>query len=93
MNKNGGCALNGMRDKRAATDDNGPMRVQPIELGPTAPTQMLPMMPGTQSEPKAQAEPVTPDARPRTRTEAVRGALARITRRKSLRKQREAQKS
>jgi hypothetical protein len=34
-----------------------------------------------------------PEKKPRTRTEAVRAARARITRRKSLRKQRDAQKT
>jgi hypothetical protein len=33
-----------------------------------------------------------PAKKPRSRTEAVRAALARITRRNSLRKQRDAQK-
>jgi hypothetical protein len=56
---------------------------------------MLPMMPFAKGEAEAQqASAKTPVAekKPPTRTEAVRAALARITRRKSLRKQRDAQK-
>jgi len=69
------------------------MRVQPTEPGPAAPTQMLPMMPGTRRYQKSQAELAAPKEKRRSRAEAVRAALARMTRRKSLRKQREAQKS
>jgi hypothetical protein len=73
------------------------MGMQPAERGPSAPTQMLPAMPGAKGEIKeATAEASKLPARgkkPRTRTEAVRAARARITRRKSLRKQRDAQKT
>jgi hypothetical protein len=70
------------------------MGMQPIAHGP-APTQMLPTMPrakGDQGETPASAVnmPVQ-EKKPRTRTQAVRAALARITRRNSLRKQRNAQ--
>jgi hypothetical protein len=47
------------------------------------------MMPGT----KGKAKTPAPQKKQRTRAEVVRAALARITRRNSLRKQRDAQKS
>jgi hypothetical protein len=50
---------------------------------------MLPLMPASGLKTGAPA----PDKKPKTRTEAVRAALARKTRRNSLRKQRDAQKS
>jgi hypothetical protein len=65
----------------------GPMSTQPIERGSTMPTQVLPMMPtvGAQRKmPQPKKEP--------TRMEAIRVAKARITRRSSLQKQREALK-
>jgi hypothetical protein len=65
----------------------GPMRTQPIQNGSTMPTQVLPMMPtvGEQRKtPQPKKEP--------TRMEAIRAAKARITRRSSLQKQREALK-
>jgi hypothetical protein len=62
------------------------MSVQPIAHGSIAPTQLL-MMPTTTAETK------TPlSKKPSPRTEAVRVAKARIMRRNSLRKQRQAQK-
>jgi hypothetical protein len=61
----------------------GPMSVQPFEHGSTAPTQVS-MMPTAAAETKPKKQ--TP------RTEAVRIAKARIMRRNSLRKQRQAQK-
>jgi hypothetical protein len=63
--------------------------MQPVEHAPSAPTQMLPLMPASGLKAGAPA----PDKKPKTRTEAVRAALARKTRRNSLRKQRDAQKS
>jgi hypothetical protein len=78
-----------MPNKQPPTDSTGPMGMQPVEHGPTTPTQTLPMMPGT----KGKAKTPAPQKKPRTRAEAVRAALARITRRNSLRKQRDAQKS
>jgi hypothetical protein len=62
----------------------GPMNVQPVQHGSTAPTQL-------RMEPTADAETQRPK-KPSPRTEAVRIAKARITRRNSLRKQRQAQK-
>jgi len=64
----------------------GPMKTQPIERASTIPTQVLPMMPtaGRANTPLQKSEP--------TRTEAVRAAKARMTRRCSLRKQRDALK-
>lgn len=57
---------------------------------PTADTQMLPMMPGAAEKEEMKDETQEP---PPTRAEAVRAAQAEITRRNSLRKQRDAQKS
>jgi hypothetical protein len=71
------------------------MGTQPVEHGPTAPTQMLPMMPSAKRDVEGQPGTAkTPAAEKKnpTRSQAVRVALARITRRKSLRKQRDAQK-
>jgi hypothetical protein len=65
----------------------GPMSVQPGAHGSLAPTQLL-MMPTAGAEPK---EPLS--EKPSPRTEAVRVAKARIMRRNSLRKQRQAQKA
>jgi hypothetical protein len=63
------------------------MNMQPVEHGSIAPTPLLPMMPTAGGHTKAPY----PKKRP-TRTEAVRIAKARIMRRNSLRKQRQAQK-
>jgi hypothetical protein len=65
----------------------GPMNVQPMERGSITPTQSQPMMPTTGKKlntafPKKQS----------ARTEAIRIAKARIMRRNSLRKQRQAEK-
>jgi hypothetical protein len=69
------------------------MRMQPVEREPTTPTQMLPIMPGTEGAMKRETKTPAPEKKPRTRTDAVQIAMARIMRRNSLRKQREAQKS
>jgi hypothetical protein len=62
------------------------MSVQPVEHGSTAATPLLMM-------PTAGAETNTPLPKKRSpRTEAVQIAKARIMRRNSLRKQRQAQK-
>jgi hypothetical protein len=55
---------------------------------------MLPIMPsaGAMAEKQGKPNGPAPAKKPRTRTEAVRAAMARITRRKSLQKQRDAQK-
>ena len=72
--------------------------MQPAEHGLSAPTQMLPAMPGAKREMKEETaeeenKSPSPEKKPRTRTEAVCAARARLTRRKSLRKQRDAQKT
>jgi hypothetical protein len=61
--------------------------------GPTAATQMLPTMPCAGEDDQMPARGPAANKEPPTRAEAVRAARARITRRKSLRKQRDAQKS
>ncbi|GAC1336491.1 MAG: hypothetical protein NVSMB20_12550 [Bradyrhizobium sp.] len=68
--------------------------MQPIAGSRSTPTQMLPIMPsvGTKAERQGKPNGPPPAKKPRTRTEAVRAAMARITRRKSLQKQRDAQK-
>jgi hypothetical protein len=68
------------------------MGMQPVEHRLSAPTQMLPMMPCAQGVPQAETKTPAPEKKPRTRKQAVRAALARLTRRNSLRKQRAAQK-
>jgi hypothetical protein len=84
LNKIGGSQLSTMaKDKRIL----GPMRMQPLERGSTVPKQMRPMMPtagGAKKAPEPVQEP--------TRTEAIRVAKARITRRNSLLIQRKALK-
>jgi hypothetical protein len=65
----------------------GPMRMQPLDRGSGMPTQGLPMMP---SAGKAAVPPQ--EKQQPSRAEAVRAAKARITRRNSLRKQRDVQK-
>jgi hypothetical protein len=65
----------------------GPMRNQPRGRTSILPIQTLPMMPtvgNVTNTPQPKQQP--------TRTEAVRAAKASITRRNSLRKQREALK-
>jgi hypothetical protein len=81
-----------MPKKDLPSDKTGPMGMQPVEHGPLAPSQMLPLMPGTKGD-KVDTKPPAPEKKQRTRAEAVRAVLARITRRNSLRKQRDAQKS
>jgi hypothetical protein len=65
----------------------GPMSVQPVEHGPTA-RNRLPTMMSTRGEDKRTSLPEIQKAR----VDAVRAARARIIRRNSLRKQRQAQK-
>jgi hypothetical protein len=79
------CALSVM-PKRTPTS-TGPMSVQPVAHGSIAPTQLRMM-------PTAETETRTPSSKKQSpRTEAVRIAKARIMRRNSLRKQRQAQKA
>ncbi len=84
-----------MPDKRLPFDKTGPMGMQPADHGPTAPTQMLPIVPGAKGGMEAEPKNETPAAekKQQTRTDAIRAALAKIARRNSLRKQRAAQKS
>jgi hypothetical protein len=72
--------------KRTPTS-TGPMTMQPLERGLIMPTQGLPIMPAVGKAGNTQRPKQQP-----TRMEAVRAAKARITRRNSLRKQRDAQK-
>jgi len=75
------------RMPKSKPSPTGPMRTQPTQNGSTMPTQVLPMMPTVGEQRK------TPQSKQKpTRTEAVRAAQARITRRNSLRKQRDTQK-
>jgi hypothetical protein len=69
------------KDKSTA----GPMRTQPIERASIIATPVLPMMPTAGKVKKAPQSKQKP-----TRTDGVRVAKAKITRRNSLRKQREA---
>jgi hypothetical protein len=85
-----------MPNKRLPSDKPGPMGMQPADHGPTAPTQMLPIMGGAkgmEGEPKDETKTPVAEKKQRTRTDVMRAALAKITRRNSLRKQRAAQKS
>jgi hypothetical protein len=86
-----------MPNKQPPSDSAGPMGMQPLQRGASTPTQTLPKMPGANADvegaKQGQAKTPAPGKGPRTRKEAVRAALAKITRRNSLRKQRDAQKS
>jgi hypothetical protein len=84
-NEPGGNELSGMPESKPTP--TGPMSTQPVGRGAIMPTQALPMMP---TAGKATTAP-QPKKQP-TRTEAVRAAKAKITRRESLRKQRDAQR-
>ena len=87
-----------MPKKPPPPDSTGPMGMQPQAHRPTAATEMLPTMPRAgedNQEIKGETQPARASAankKPPTRAEAVRAARARITRRKSLRTQRDAQK-
>jgi hypothetical protein len=67
----------------------GPMRTQPGERTSIMPTQVLPAMPAAGKKSAAAQRKQEPKQKP-TRSEAVRTAKARISRRNSLQKQREA---
>jgi hypothetical protein len=75
------CALSVMPGNKSTR--TGPMSTQPVQHGSIAPTQL-------RMQPTGGAE--TQPEKPSPRTEAVRIAKARIMRRNSLRKQRQAQK-
>ena len=77
-----------MPKKPPPLDSTGPMGMQPMAHRPTAATQMLPCAIAEKKEMKDETQ-----EQPPTRAEAVRAAQARITRRNSLRKQRDAQRS
>jgi hypothetical protein len=64
----------------------GPMNMQPVEHSSTARNRLPTMM----SKPEDKKPPLP--KKQQVRMEAVRAAKARITRRNSLRKQRQAQK-
>jgi hypothetical protein len=66
----------------------GPMTMQPVDHSSTMPVPLLPAMPGSNDADGPTSTPKTE----LTRTDAVRTAKAKITRRNSLRKQRQAQK-
>jgi hypothetical protein len=87
-NKTGNNALSLMAKPKLQSA--GPMRIQPSCHGSTMPFPLQPAMPA----PIAADNSVTPPSKSKlTRTEAVRIAKARIMRRNSLRKQRQAQKA
>lgn len=70
-----------------------PMVMQPVAHDLTVATQMLPAMPAVAGSKAKKVLPREKAAKtPPTRTEAVRAAKANVTRRNSLRKQRQAQK-
>jgi hypothetical protein len=74
---------------RQKLKSTGPMGIQPSFHGSTMPFPLQPAMPA----PIATDASVTPSPKTKpTRTDAVRIAKARIMRRNSLRKQRQAQK-
>ena len=82
LNELGGKELSAMpRNKPTA----GPMRTQPIERASIMPTPVLPVMP---TAGKVETSMV-PKQEP-TRADGVRAAKAKIARRNSLRKQRDA---
>jgi hypothetical protein len=78
------------RMKKPAPRHPGPMNMQPIDRSATMPVPLLPPVPGA-NDADGRKRPL-PKATS-TRTDAVRVAKARITRRNSLRKQRQAQKA
>ena len=86
-----------MPNKRLPSDKTGPMGMQPADHEPTVPTQMLPIIGGAKGGmergPKDETKAPAAEKKQRTRTDAIRAARAKITRRNSLRKQRAAQKS
>jgi hypothetical protein len=82
-----------MPKKPPSPDSTGPMGMQPQAHSPTAATQMLPTMPRAGEDEQMPERGPAANKKPPTRAEAVRAARARITRRKSLKKQRDAQKS
>jgi hypothetical protein len=72
---------------KSGSSSAGPMRTQPVQLGTIQPS--LPLMPSASPEMKAQKRILNKRS---TRAEQVNAARAKISRRKSLRKQRAALK-
>jgi hypothetical protein len=68
---------------------SGPMKTQPIERVSIMPTPLKPMMPTVGLKAEKTLHPIEKTSR----ADAVRSAKANITRRNSLRKQREELKS
>jgi hypothetical protein len=87
-NKTGNSALFLMAKQKLQS--TGPMGMQPSYHGSTTPFSVQPTMPGPVNTDASVTTP--PKAKP-TRIDAVRIAKARIMRRNSLRKQRQAQKA
>jgi hypothetical protein len=67
----------------------GPMSMQPVDRSATMPAPLPPSAPRSNDSDNPGASLPKPKS---TRTDAVRAAKARITRRNSLRQQRQAQK-
>jgi hypothetical protein len=98
-NENARRALTEMPKNPPPLDGTGPMRMQPVAHDPRAATPMLPTLPlakterkETKGETRQQPEVIAMQEQLPNRAQAVRRARARITRRKSLRKQRDAQR-
>ena len=90
------CALNGMKKEKPEEPPMpaGPMKMQPIDRSATMPAPMLPLSPSS-SDSEVEQTSRAPTSRAKaspTRTDEVRAAKARITRRNSLLKQRQAQR-
>jgi hypothetical protein len=98
-NENARRALNEMPKNPPPFDSTGPMGMQPVAHDPREATPMLPMLrlakaerKETKDETRQQSEVISVQEQLPNRAQAVRRARARITRRKSLRKQRDAQR-
>jgi hypothetical protein len=100
MNKNHRRALSLMPKSRPRSNNQTrPMQMQPIAHHATAPSQMLPMMArakrdemGAADRNAQQAAKASRPKKPLARAGTLPAALAQVMRKKSLRKQREAQK-
>jgi hypothetical protein len=68
------------------------MSIQPVDRSSTMPAPVLPAMPGSDDADRPRAASPKTNKTKLTRNDAVRAAKARILRRTSLRKQRQAQK-
>jgi hypothetical protein len=75
--------------KKRTTRHTGPMSMQPVDRSATMPVPLLPPLPDSND---ADVPGASPPKAKSTRANAVRAAKARLTRRNSLRKQRQAQK-